>query len=69
MAMIMQAMQAVMRAPRACCRCRVLPPPQVIKLALEMLRMFLHPVRYSRGVVEMIDDFQEQLTQQQAMMR
>ena len=39
----------------------VLPPPQVMQLGLEMLKMSLHPVRFSRGVVELINDFQEQL--------
>ena len=39
----------------------------MIQLGLELLKMALHPVRYSRGVVEMINDFQEQLAAMAAM--
>ena len=39
----------------------ILPPPMVIQMSLEMIKMMIHPIRHSRGVVEMIDDFQEQL--------
>jgi hypothetical protein len=33
----------------------------VINLVLEMTKMLLHPVRHSRGVVDMIDGYQEML--------
>jgi hypothetical protein len=39
----------------------VLPPQQVIQLSLEMMKMLLHPVRYSRSVVDLINQFQDQL--------
>ena len=39
----------------------VLPPPMVINLMLEMTKMLLHPVRHSRGVIDMIDGYQEML--------
>jgi hypothetical protein len=45
----------------------VFPPPQVIQLSIELLRMFLHPVRNSRGVIELLDDFKEQLEASIAM--
>jgi hypothetical protein len=61
MAMIMQSIQAVMQGTQSMLMTQVLPPPQVIQLSLELLKMFLHPVKYSRGVVEMINDFQDQM--------
>jgi hypothetical protein len=61
MAQTMQAIQGVMQGTQALLMTGVLPPPQVMQLSLEMLKMFLHPVRYSRGVVQMINEFQEQL--------
>jgi hypothetical protein len=67
MTQIAQTMQMVMQGGQAMLMTGVLPPPQIMQLTLEMLKMFLHPVRFSRGVVEMINDFQEQLTQQIAM--
>jgi hypothetical protein len=33
----------------------------VIQFSLEMMKMMIQPLRNSRGVVELIDDFQEQL--------
>ena len=63
MAMIMQSVQAVMQGAQSMLMTQILPPTQVIQLSLEMLKMFLHPVRYSRGVVEMINEFQDQLAQ------
>jgi hypothetical protein len=67
MTQIAQTMQMVMQGGQAMLATGVLPPPQIMQLTLEMLKMFLHPVRFSRGVVEMINDFQETLTQQIAM--
>jgi len=68
MAMIMQSVSAVMGGAQQMLAGGILPPPLIMQLSLEMLKMFLHPVKYSRGVVEMIDDFQEQLQAQIGMM-
>jgi hypothetical protein len=67
MAMVMQSVQAVMTGAASMLQTGLLPPPQVTMLALELLKMFLHPIRFSRGVVELIDDFIEQLQGQIAM--
>jgi hypothetical protein len=64
MAMVMQSVQLVMQGTQSMLMTGILPPPKVIQLSLELLKMALHPVRYSRGVVELIDDFQEQLAMQ-----
>ena len=40
----------------------LLPPPMVIQLTLEMTKMMLHPVRHSRGVIDLINGYQELLT-------
>jgi hypothetical protein len=61
MAMIMQSVQLIMQGAQGMLATHLLPPQQIIQLSLELLKMALHPVRYSRGVVELIDDFQEQL--------
>jgi len=68
MAMVMQSVQAVMQGAVAMLQTGLLPPPMIMQLSLEMLKMFLHPVRYSRGVVELIDEFQDQLSAQIGMM-
>jgi hypothetical protein len=65
-AMIMQAMQGVMGGAAQLLQTQLLPPPQVMMMALEMIKMFLQPIKNSRGVVELIDTFMEQLTQQLA---
>jgi len=67
MAMIMQSIQLVMQGIQGMLVTQVLPPTQVIQMGLELLKMALHPVRYSRGVVEMINDFQQQLKQLAAL--
>ena len=67
MAQIMQSIQAVMMGAGQMLQTGVLPPPQVIQLSLELLRMFLHPVRNARGVIELLDDFKEQLEASLAM--
>lgn len=61
MTMVMQSVQLVMQGAQGMLTTGLLPPQQVIQLSLELLKMALHPVRYSRGAVELIDDFQEQL--------
>ena len=67
MAQVMQAVQGVMAGAAQMLQTGLLPPPQVMMLSLEMLKMFLHPIRFSRGVVELIDDFIEQLQLQMLM--
>jgi hypothetical protein len=61
MAMVMQSIQLVMQGTQSMLMTQVLPPQQVIQLGLALLKLALHPVRYSRPVVELIDGFQEQL--------
>jgi hypothetical protein len=61
MAMVMQSIGIVMQGTQQMLMTQVLPPPQVMQLSLELLKMSLHPVRFSRGVVEMIEQFQQQL--------
>ena len=67
MAQVMQTVGMVMQGAQGMLMTQILPPDMVMNLSLEMLKMALHPVRYSRGVVEMISDFQEQLKIQQQM--
>jgi hypothetical protein len=62
MAMTMQAIQAVMMGVQQMLMTQILPPPMVLQLGIELLRMALHSIRYSRGVIELLDDFKEQLT-------
>jgi len=65
-AQIMQVIGGVMQAAQGIMMGGILPPPMVINLTLEMVKMLLHPVRHSRGVVDLIDGYQEML---QAYMR
>jgi hypothetical protein len=67
MAMVMQSVQLVMQGTQQMLMTQILPPPQVMQLGLELLKMALHPVRFSRGVVEMINQFQQQLAQMPPM--
>lgn len=64
MAMTMQSIQAVMMGAQGLLATGILPPQQVIMLCLQLLKMALHPIRYSRGVVQLIDDFTAQLMAQ-----
>ena len=67
MAQTMQAINAVMMGVQQMLMTGILPAPMVIQLGLEMLRMTLHSVRNSRGVVSLLDDFKEQLQAAMAM--
>jgi|GEM_PF-2969755 len=60
-AQIMQVIGGTMQAGQGMLQSGVLPPPMVINLILEMTKMLLHPVRHSRGVIDMIDGYQEML--------
>jgi hypothetical protein len=60
-AQIMQVIGGVMTAGQGLMMSGILPPPMIINLVLEMIKMLLHPVRHSRGVVDMVDGYQEML--------
>jgi hypothetical protein len=60
-AMVMQAVQMVMQGIQGMLMTGLMPPQQTIQLGLELLKMSLHPVPYSRGVVQLINDFQAQV--------
>jgi len=64
MTQIAQTMQLVMQGLQGLMMTQMLPPQQIAQLGIEMLKMFLHPVRFSRGVVQLLNDFQEQLMAQ-----
>jgi hypothetical protein len=61
-AQTMQVVGATMSAAQGMLATGLLPPPMVIQLTLEMTKMMLHPVRHSRGVVDLINGYQEMLT-------
>jgi hypothetical protein len=63
-AKIMMACQGIMQNAAGLLQTGVLPPPMVIQFTLELIKMMIHPIRNSRGVVDMIDNFQEQLQAQ-----
>jgi hypothetical protein len=60
-AQIMQVIGGTMTAAQGLLQTGVLPPPMIINLTLEMIKMLLHPVRHSRGVIDLIDGYQEML--------
>ena len=60
-AQIMQVVGGVMTAGQGLLQSGIMPPPMIINLVLEMTKMLLHPVRHSRGVIDMIDGYQEML--------
>jgi hypothetical protein len=60
-AKMMMAMQGILQGTQGLLMTGVLPPQMVIQFSLEMMKMMIQPLRNSRGVVELIDDFQEQL--------
>src|SRR4029077_2791110 len=60
-AQTMQVIGAVMTAAQGMLQTGLLPPPMVIQLTLEMTKMMLHPVRHSRGVIDLINGYQEML--------
>lgn len=61
-AQTMQVIGATMSAAQGMLTTGLLPPPMVIQLTLEMTKMMLHPVRHSRGVIDLINGYQELLT-------
>ena len=60
-AQIMQVIGGVMTSAQGLLVTGILPPPMIINLSLEMIKMLLHPVRHSRGVIDLIDGYQEML--------
>jgi hypothetical protein len=60
-AQIMQVIGGTMTAAQGLLVTGIMPPPMIINLTLEMIKMLLHPVRHSRGVVDLIDGYQEML--------
>jgi hypothetical protein len=67
-AKILMAMQGIMTGAQGLLATGVLPPPMIMQFTLELIKMMLQPIRNSRGVVELIDDFQEQLATAAMMM-
>ena len=61
-AQTMQVVGSTMQAAQGMLATGLLPPPMVIQLTLEMTKMMLHPVRHSRGVIDLINGYQELLT-------
>jgi hypothetical protein len=61
-AQTMQVIGAVMTAAQGMLQTGLLPPPMVIQMTLEMVKMMLHPVRHSRGVIDLLNGYQEMLT-------
>jgi hypothetical protein len=61
---ILMAMQGVMTGAAGLLQTGILPPPMIIQFTLELIKMMIHPIRNSRAVTEMINDFQEQLQAQ-----
>ena len=61
-AQTMQVIGATMTAAQGLLSTGLLPPPMIIQLTLEMVKMMLHPVRHSRGVIDLINGYQEILT-------
>jgi len=60
-AMVMQAVQMVMQGIQGMLMTQMLPPDKVISLGLELLKMALHPVPYSRGTTELISNIQKEM--------
>ena len=63
-AKIMMTVQGIMTGSAGLLKLGILPPPMIMQFTLELMKMMLQPIRNSRGVVELIDDFQEQLAAQ-----
>jgi hypothetical protein len=66
-AQVIMAIGTIMTGAQQMLATGVLPPVQVMQLSLELLKMALKPIRYSRPVVDLVNQFQQQL-QQLAMM-
>ena len=60
-AQIMQVVGGTLQTAQGLLMTHILPPPMIINLTLEMIKMLLHPIRHSRGVLDLIDGYQEML--------
>jgi hypothetical protein len=60
-AKILMAVQGILTGAQGLLQTGILPPPMVMQFSLELIKMTIHPIRGSRGMVEMINGFQEQL--------
>lgn len=60
-AQTMQVIGGVMQQAGGLMSIGILPPPMIINMSLEMIKMLLHPIRHSRGVIDLIDGYQEML--------
>lgn len=60
-AKIMMALQGIMQGAQGLLMTGIMPPPMIIQFTLEIIKMMLHPIRGSRGVVELVNSFQDQL--------
>jgi hypothetical protein len=63
-AKIMGAVQGILQGAGGMLQTGVLPPPMVVQFTLELIKMMVHPIRNSRGVVDLIDSFQDMLMAQ-----
>jgi hypothetical protein len=61
MTQVAQSIGMVMTGAQQMLMTGVIPPQQVMQISLELMKMFLHPIRYARPVVQMINDMQQQL--------
>jgi hypothetical protein len=63
-AKILMTLQGIMTGAAGLLQLQVLPPPMVMQFTLELIKMMLHPIRGSRGITELIGEFQEQIQAQ-----
>jgi hypothetical protein len=61
MAMVMQSVQLVMQGTQQMLASGFVPPQQGMQIGMELLKMALHPVPYSRGVMELLNNLTKQL--------
>jgi hypothetical protein len=61
--MVFMAIGTIMTGAQQMLAGGLLPAPMILQFSLELIKMALHAVRYSRPVVELINTYQEQLEQ------
>jgi len=62
-AKMLMALQGILQGAQGLLMTGVLPPPMVMQFTLELAKMMVQPLRNSRGLVELINTFQQQLEQ------
>jgi hypothetical protein len=62
-AKMLMALQGILQGAQGLLMTGVLPPPMVMQFTLELAKMMVQPLRNSRGLVELINNFQQQLEQ------